>query len=93
MHRRRVTDDRKRLVEASDRCVYVGQTGVDPHVRFIQHKEAYKSSKYVRLYGLRLLPNLATGWGPYKTWEESRKAELELFKHLRDKGYVTFGGH
>ena len=39
-------------------CVYVGMTGVDPDIRFDKHKAGIQSNKYVRKFGLRLMPEL-----------------------------------
>jgi len=39
-------------------CVYVGMTGIDPDVRFDKHKAGIQSNRYVREFGLRLLPDL-----------------------------------
>ena len=39
-------------------CVYVGMTGLAPDERMDKHKAGIKSNKFVRLYGLRLLPEL-----------------------------------
>ena len=42
-------------------CVYVGMTGLDPDVRFDKHKAGIQSNRYVKQYGLRLLPDLYEG--------------------------------
>ena len=39
-------------------CVYVGMTGQSPDVRFDKHKAGLKSNRYVKKYGLRLMPEL-----------------------------------
>jgi hypothetical protein len=39
-------------------CVYVGMTGLNPDVRFDKHKAGIQSNRYVKQYGLRLLPDL-----------------------------------
>jgi hypothetical protein len=39
-------------------CVYVGLTGLTPEERLEKHKEGYKSSRWVRLCGLGLIPGL-----------------------------------
>ena len=38
--------------------VYVGMTGLDPDVRFDKHKAGIQANRFVREYGLRLLPGL-----------------------------------
>ena len=42
--------------DAAKPCVYVGMTGLTPDERLDKHKAGIKSNKFVRLYGLRLLP-------------------------------------
>ena len=39
-------------------CVYVGMTGLDPDLRFDQHKAGIKANKYAQAYGIRLIPEL-----------------------------------
>src|SRR5207302_315636 len=39
-------------------AVYVGQSALDPEVRFSQHLTGYKSAGVVRRYGRRLRPDL-----------------------------------
>src|SRR4051812_2081817 len=39
-------------------CVYVGMTGLNPDARFDRHKAGIQANKYVREFGLRLLPPL-----------------------------------
>lgn len=67
-------------------CVYVGMTGLEPDERFDKHKAGIKSNRYVRLYGLRLLPELYEIYNsmPY---EAAREMEVELAIALRDEGY------
>jgi predicted GIY-YIG superfamily endonuclease len=45
-------------------CVYVGMTGLDPDVRLDKHKAGIQSNRYVREYGLRLLPELYEIYNP-----------------------------
>ncbi|KMQ80249.1 hypothetical protein BPMI_00218c [Candidatus Burkholderia pumila] len=44
--------------------VYVGMTGIDPDVRFDKHKAGVQSNRYVREFGLRLLPHLYEMYNP-----------------------------
>ena len=67
-------------------CVYVGMTGLDPDDRFDKHKAGIRSNKYVRLYGLRLLPELYESYNPM-SYEAARTMEVELGIHLRKAGY------
>jgi len=67
-------------------CVYVGMTGLDPDVRFDKHKAGIQSSKYVRLYGLRLRPDRYRMYNPMP-YDAARDMEVELAIGLREEGY------
>lgn len=67
-------------------CVYVGMTGLSPDVRFDKHKAGIQSNKFVRLYGLRLLPRLYEVYNPMP-YDGARDMEVELAIGLREKGY------
>ena len=45
-------------------CLYVGMTGLDPEVRFENHKRGYKANWYARKYGLHLLPQIYEYYNP-----------------------------
>ena len=68
-------------------CFYVGQTNHDPIVRFKQHKIGYKSNRFVKKYGLRLIPRKFKKYNPIKTREEAEKIEQRLANKLRAKGH------
>lgn len=70
----------------TNKCVYVGMTGLTPIERFKKHKAGLKSNIYVERYGVRLLPNLYEKYNPM-TFDEALKAEKELAKELQSKGY------
>lgn len=70
-------------------CVYVGMTGLTPEERFAQHKRGYKSGKYVRHYGQRLLPHLYERYNPM-TFEEAARREGMLARHLRRQGFAVW---
>lgn len=72
-------------VEPSKPCVYVGQSAVTPEERFQQHLDGYKSSRYVRSFGVKLKPRLYRNYGPYLTRDESVDAERRLAERLRRK--------
>jgi len=72
-------------------CVYVGMTGLSPDERFDKHKAGIKSNKYVRLYGLRLLPELFEVYNPMP-YEGAREMEVELAIALREEGYGVWQG-
>ena len=67
-------------------CVYVGMTGQSPDVRFDKHKAGLKSNRYVRKYGIRLMPELYEFYNPMP-YEAALDMEIELAIHLREKGY------
>ena len=72
-------------------CVYVGMTGLSPDERFDKHKAGIKSNKYVRLYGLRLLPKLYEVYNPMP-YEGAKEMEVELAIGLREDGYGVWQG-
>ena len=72
-------------------CVYVGLTGLTPDERFDKHKAGIKSNKYVRLYGLRLLPELYAVYNPMP-YEAARDMEVELAIGLQQEGYGVWQG-
>ena len=67
-------------------CVYVGLTGLPPEVRFQNHKKGYKASRFVKLYGLHLMPHLFAHLNPME-YNEAVKSEIDLAKQLRAQGY------
>lgn len=73
-------------------CIYVGMTGIDPVKRFKKHKAGYKASRYVRKYGVRLMPELYEDLNPL-TYNEAVIAEQGLARKLRKEGYTVVGGH
>ena len=73
--------------------LYVGETSLDPDLRFDQHKTGYKASRYVNRFGARLLPALFSHFNPLARWEA---VELEpvLAQAFRDAGVPWVeGGH
>ncbi len=73
--------------------LYVGETSLDPDLRFDQHKTGYKASRFVNRFGVRLLPSLFGHFNPLARWEA---VELEpvLAEAFRDAGVPWVeGGH
>ncbi|MCT7312412.1 hypothetical protein N5J06_15705 [Ralstonia sp. CHL-2022] len=70
-------------------CVYVGMTGQSPDVRFDKHKAGLKSNRFVREYGLRLMPELYECFNPMP-YEAAREMEVELAIGLREEGYAVW---
>lgn len=67
-------------------CVYVGMTGLDPDVRFDKHKAGIQANRFVREYGLRLMPELYEPYNPM-SYQDAREMEVELAIGLRNLGY------
>jgi hypothetical protein len=67
-------------------CIYVGMTGLDPDVRFDKHKAGIQSNRFVREFGLRLLPKLGELYGTL-SYEDARSLEVELAIDFREAGY------
>jgi len=62
--------------------LYVGETTLDPDLRFDQHKTGYKASRHVSRFGVRLLPQLFEHFNPLRRWEavELEPALAEAFR-------------
>ncbi|MGZ8197480.1 MAG: hypothetical protein ACXW2I_06425 [Burkholderiales bacterium] len=72
-------------------CVYVGMTGLTPDERFDKHKAGIRSNKFVRLYGLRLMPELYDCYNPMP-YEAALDMEVELAIALREEGFGVWQG-
>ena len=66
--------------------VYMGMTGLDPDLRFDKHKADIQANRFVRDYGLRLLPALYEVFNPMP-YQAAREMEVELAIGLREQGY------
>ena len=62
--------------------LYVGETSLDPDMRFDQHKTGYKASRFVNRFGLMLLPDLVAHLNPMRRWEaiDLEEALAEAFR-------------
>ena len=72
-------------------CVYVGMTGLAPGERFDKHNAGIRANRYVRLYGLRLLPELYAVYNPMP-YEAAKEMEVELAIGLQEEGYGVWQG-
>ena len=72
-------------------CVYVGMTGQSPDVRFDKHKAGLKANRYVKKYGLRLMPELYEVYNPMP-YGAALDMEIELAIYLRERGYGVWQG-
>lgn len=70
---------------AGEYALYVGMTGLTPDARYINHKAGHKASRWVRRYGIGLLPALYRHLNPLQ-WEQATKAEVALAEALRRTG-------
>lgn len=70
-------------------CFYVGLTGHTPEERFQKHKAGYKASRWVRDYGIALIPHFYEPLNrmPY---EVAVDMEVELAELLREHGYAVW---
>ena len=73
-------------------CVYVGMSGLTPEERFMRHKEGIQAAKWVRVYGVRLLPELYAHFNPMP-FEAAVELERDLAEDLRAQGFTVAGGH
>jgi hypothetical protein len=71
---------------------YVGMTGLDPEVRFENHKRGYKAASVVKKFGERLVPKLYAHLNPMP-YAKAAEMEVVLAESLRKRGYLVFGGH
>jgi hypothetical protein len=70
---------------SGDHGLYVGSTGHTPEERFLKHKAGHKASRWVRRYGLGLLPALYRHLNPLG-WEAATSAEVALAEGLASTG-------
>jgi hypothetical protein len=87
----RVLEERKFLKSNPDYktgmpCVYVGMTGLDPDVRFDNHKAGIKGNKYVQKYGLRLMTEIFEKLNPMP-YGDAQYMEVDLAIRMREAGY------
>jgi hypothetical protein len=70
-------------------CVYVGQTGLSPEVRFEQHKRGIKANRYARKFGLRLRQPMTGNLLPVP-WTRADAAERRLAEKLHARGCAVW---
>jgi hypothetical protein len=66
--------------------VYVGMTGLDPDLRFDRHMAGIQSNRFVREFGVRLLPQLYEVYNPMP-YRAACEMEIELGIALREAGF------
>jgi len=94
-------DDRvladKKFLAANPQCqkgvdtipLYVGMTGLAPEQRFENHRNGHKSCRYVKKYGIRLLPDMYARYNPMN-YKKAVEMEKSLAEKLRGEGYVVW---
>lgn len=71
--------------------LYVGSTGRTPDERYQNHKAGYRASRWVRRYGVGLLPALYRHLNALER-EAAELAEVDLANALRETGLVVHQG-
>ena len=64
-------------------------TGFDPRQRFKNHKVGHKANKYVRKFGLHMLPSLYEYYNPM-TYTQAQAKGKALTEKLRAQGYAVW---
>jgi len=72
-----------------DMPLYVGMTGLTPEQRFENHKRGYKGSRYVKRFGIKLLPELFDHLNPM-THDQAKAMEVQLADELRSSCYPVW---
>lgn len=73
-------------------ALYVGETSLKPEKRFENHKAGYKASKWVKKYGVQLLPNLYDHLIPlHRTG--AKILECKIAEALKENNIPVYGGH
>lgn len=71
-------------------CLYVGMSSRPPLARFRNHLRGHKGSRYVRRFGLCLLPELFDHLNPLDR-SGAAALEIDLAADLRAQGYGVLG--
>lgn len=72
-------------------CAYVGMTGLPAGERFQNHNAGVKANRFVRDFGIGLLPELFECYNPMP-YAAAQAMEAELAEELRAKGYAVCQG-
>jgi len=76
--------------DLSKPCVYVGMTGQNPDIRFDKHKAGLKANRYVKQYGVRLMPELYECYNPMP-YEAARDMEVESWPYTSERRAMGCG--
>ena len=66
--------------------VYAGVRGLDPDARFDVHEAGIQANRFVKEFGLRLLPELYEVYNPMP-YDGACETEAEIAIWLREAGY------
>jgi len=80
-----------RYTKPDQTCLYVGSTGLDPEVRYVNHLRGHKGCPLVRDHAIRLRPDLFADF-PAMTWEDAiatEEATLREAEACRREGIVV----
>ena len=69
------------------KCFYVGETAKTPENRFEDHKKGNNSNKFVKKYGIKLIPKKYELFNPILTREAAEAVEKRRVRSLRKKGF------
>ena len=70
-----------------NRCFYVGQSAKKPSLRFLQHKDGYKSNTYAKRFGMKLVPEFYEKYNPIPTRKDAEDLEEYVSYKLRKERY------
>lgn len=73
--------------------LYVGESYLDARDRFQQHRNGYKSSKWVRRHGVRLRPDIYDRFPAVGSVAAAQQLESEVADLLGGCGFHVLGGH
>ena len=70
-----------------NRCFYVGQSAKKQPLRFLQHKDGYKSNTYAKRFGMKLAPEFDEKYNPIPTRKDAEELEEYVAEKLRKERY------
>ena len=65
----------------------MGQSAKKQPLRFLQHKDGYKSSTYAKRFGMKLAPEFDEKYNPIPTRKDAEELEEYVAKKLRKERY------
>ncbi len=71
-------------------CVYVGMTGLDPDLRFDQHKAGIRANRYAQAYGECLDVACMAELRQPMTASDAKYNEVDLAIRLRKRGWAVW---